>query len=126
MASGVQSRAGRPSQRTWRYVAIVAACFAVAFGLSILLDRLNDSAYDIMSARAQPDWTPQSVVAGIGEDAFEQMGGPAAIRTILARALDELREAGPKLVAVDILLHDRGKEEDDARLAEALHNTRIW
>ena len=103
---------------------MVAACFAAAFGIAQLAGPLNNVAYDWMSARSRPQWTPQSVVVGIDEETFDRMkAGPADLRSILAAALEQLRDAAPKLVAIDVLLHDQGKEEEDARLEAALRAT---
>jgi signal transduction histidine kinase len=98
-------------------------CFALAFALSQLLGRLNDDVYDAMSSRSRPDWEPQSVVVGINEDTFDQNGGPAETRSIVATALEQLLQAEPQAVAIDVLLHDRGKEDQDARLEAALRRT---
>jgi signal transduction histidine kinase len=108
----------------WRYAAVVAGCFLLAFGLAQLGDRLNNYAYDALSARSQADWTPQSVVVGIDEKTFERFGGPEARRLILAQALEDLRAAQPKLVALDVILHDPSLHpEEDQRLEEALRAT---
>ncbi len=63
------------------------------------------------------------MVVGINEETFDQNGGPAETRSIVAMALEELREAEPSAVAIDVLLHDRGKEDQDARLDAALRAT---
>ena len=117
------SKAGISRKATWRYVAVVAVCFCIAFGLSTVAQRIDNDAYDWMSSRHQPDWQPQSVVVGIDEKTFETLGGPRARRTILSRALDELAPAKPKLVAIDVILHDAGDPVEDARLEASLRAT---
>ncbi len=110
--------------RHWRYIAEVAGCFAISFGLEQLAGRFNNSAYDLMSERSQVSWQPQSVVVGVDEKTFEQSGGPEARRPILAQALEDLRAAEPKAVALDIILHDPSRHpEDDQRLEDALRAT---
>jgi signal transduction histidine kinase len=108
---------------TWRYAAVVAVCCCIAFGLSLVLHRIDNDAYDWMSSRHRPDWEPQSVVVGIDEKTFEAMGGPRARRKILYEALDKLAEAKPKLVAIDVILHDAGDSVEDARLEASLRAT---
>src|SRR5580658_2574153 len=112
---------------TWRYAAVVAVCFCVAFGLSTVLTRIDNYAYDWMSVRHPPDWRPQSVVVDIDEKTFEAFGGPTARRAILSEALDQLAKAQPKLVAIDVILHDAGRSPEaiaeDARLEAALRAT---
>jgi signal transduction histidine kinase len=108
---------------TWRYAAVVAVCFCIAFGLSTVAQRIDNGAYDWMSSRRRPAWEPQSVVVGINEKTFEAYGGPRARRTILSEALDKLAEAKPKLVAIDVILHDAGDPVEDARLEASLRAT---
>ena len=117
------SKAGNSRKGLWRYVAVVAVCFAIAFGLSLVAQRIDNSLYDVMSRRWQPDWEPQSVVVAIDEKTFEALGGPRARRTILSRALADLDEAKPRVVAIDIILHDAGDPLEDARLEAALRAT---
>ena len=98
---------------------MIALSFCVAFAVYAAAQRLDDSAYDSLISRSEPGWAPQSVVVGIDEQTFDQFnraGGPADLRSILAAALERLHDADPKLVAIDIILHDRGREEEDARL----------
>lgn len=119
--SGLASKAAKSRGIDWRYAAVVAACFGASFALSLSLDsRLDNFAYDLMSASRVPDWKPQSVVVGIDEATFSKLGGPSARRSILAAALEQLRAVQPSVVAIDITLHDRGNDAEDARLAQAL------
>ncbi len=106
-----------------RYAAVVALCFVAAFALSTVAQRLDNYAYDLMSARSRPDWEPQSVVVAIDEQTFEAKGGTRSMRPILSEALDELRAASPSLVAIDIILHDAGDPDEDARLERSLRAT---
>ncbi len=117
------SKAGGSRKGTWRYVAVVAVCFCAAFALSSVSQRIDNAAYDSISSRHKPDWAPQSVVVGINEKTFEAMGGPRARRKILSAALDQIAEAKPKLVAIDVILHDPGDPVEDARLEASLRAT---
>jgi signal transduction histidine kinase len=119
----VPSKADGSLKGTWRYVAVVVVCFCAAFALSTVSQRIDNAAYDWISSRHQPDWAPQSVVVGINEKTFEAMGGPRARRRILSEALDQLAEAKPKLVAIDVILHDPGDPIEDARLEASLRAT---
>jgi len=119
--------AGNSRKGTWRYAAVVAGCFAVSFGLSTVAQRIDNFAYDMISRRHPSNWEPQSVVVGINEKTFEKFGGPSARRTILSEALDQLAKAKPKLVAIDVILHDPGltpeQRVQDARLEASLRAT---
>ena len=117
------SKAGENLLSKWRYAAVVALCFCLALAVYAVAQRLDDTAYDVLSSRSSSAWTPQSVVVGIDEKTFDQfsrMGVPADLRSILPAALERLREAGPKLVAIDIILHDLGREEQDALVEKEL------
>jgi signal transduction histidine kinase len=109
-------------------VAVVAVCFCAAFALSTVSQRIDNAAYDRISSRHQPDWEPQSVVVGLDDKTFGTLGGVVHRRTILANALDQLAEAKPKLVAIDVILHDPGltpaDKIEDARLEASLLATR--
>jgi signal transduction histidine kinase len=108
----------------WRYIAVVGGCFSVSFALWTVAQRLDNYAYDVMSAKSAQAWTPQSVVVGIDEKTFEKFGSTEALRPILTQALIDLRQAQPKLVAIDVILHDPGRHPDeDALLDEALRAT---
>jgi signal transduction histidine kinase len=120
----VPSKAGKSRAGSWRYVAVVSVCFIAAFGLSLIAQELDNYAYDLLiGARSRPDWQPQSAVVGIDEETFREMGGPRARRPILAAALESLRDAGPKAVAIDVILADPGDPIEDARLEAALRKT---
>ena len=104
--------------RRWSRVAL-----RLHSGCPTVAQRIDNGAYDLMSKRRQPNWEPQSVVVGIDEKTFEALGGPRARRSILVNALDQLAAAKPKLVAIDIILHDAGDPGEDARLAASLRAT---
>jgi signal transduction histidine kinase len=107
-------------------VAVVGVCLAVGLAASWRAERVDNYAYDTMSERVQlMPRAPQSVVVAIDEATLEQRHGVANMRGILAEALDKLAEAKPKLVALDVTLHDEGEDQvKDTRLAAALLATR--
>ena len=109
----------------WRYSAVVAACCALGLsaGLSRTADRIDNNAYDDLSARFPPDWTPHSVVVGIDEQTFREHGGTPHMREIEAEALEKIARAQPAAVAIDIILADPTDPASDARLEAALRST---
>jgi signal transduction histidine kinase len=118
------SRAGNSRKGLWRYAAVVAVCFCLAFGLSLVAQRIDNDAYDWMSSRHQPNWEPQSVVVALDDKSFDRPGyGVRARRKILSEALDEIAKAKPKLVAIDVILHDPGDPGEDAQLEKSLRAT---
>ena len=109
------------------YVAVVAGCFAIAMaaGWTSFAEPLDHYAYDrLMRLEPAESWSPQSVVVAIDEPTLSERGGMRRIRTILSEALDKLAEAKPNVVALDVLLPDKGDAVEDARLEASLRATR--
>src|SRR5258708_18063055 len=89
----------------------------------------HNDAYDFLFKRnpAAPIKT-QAIVVGIDDATFSAMGGPRRMRPILTKALLLIAEGQPKAVAIDILLHDQGREPadiaEDTALAGAIRKNR--
>lgn len=117
-------------KNTILYIAVLAACFAVGVGgwLTPVGKRLDSLGYDLLTnyaARVEAvSLKTLAVVVAIDEKTLRARGGMPNVRQILAGALDELKEAGPRVVAIDQLLADPTKPEDDARVAASLLATR--
>jgi len=126
----LESKARDHRQNTILYVAILAGCFAVGVGgwLTPVGKRLDSLGYDVLtnySARAEAvSLKTAAVVVAIDERTLRARGGTPSFRKILAWALDELQEAGPRVVAIDQLIADPTSKEDDARVAAALLATK--
>lgn len=107
-------------------MAAVGVCFAIGMAAGWWPERVDNYAYDFMSKRVPPPaHSPESVVVAIDDAALEKRHGVANLRGIVAEALDKLSEAQPKVVALDITLHDEGEDPvKEARLAAALLGTR--
>jgi signal transduction histidine kinase len=114
--------ASKKQTGVWRYAAIVAGCFALGLGAGFLPPalRIDNYAYDEMSARARPDWNPQSVVVAIEERTFREKGGTPKLREIESEALSEIALAKPAAVATDVILADAVDPVIDARLEQSL------
>jgi signal transduction histidine kinase len=116
--------------RNWKqaslYVSVLAAAFVLAMAASwsepgALAD---GNAYDWMFRLLRPSSPrPQTVVLAIDEETLQAGGGVRRMRTILAAALERLRAAEPRAVAVDLVLADPGEEAEDQRLEDALRAT---
>jgi signal transduction histidine kinase len=106
----------------WRYAAMVAFCGALALVAGWLdpARRIDNYAYDELSLRFPPDWTPQSVVVGIDEREFREHGGVPHMREIESAALEKIARAQPAAVAIDVILADPTGEVNDARLEASL------
>ena len=110
---------------TASYVGLLAASFAVALFTSYILGpQINFYAGDTIfrADRPQPI-QPESVVLAIDELTLVKYGGIRGIRRPIAEALRALAAARPKVVAIDVILADRGDPREDQALAAALHAT---
>jgi len=118
----------RPQTKvTWGYVAILGATLALAIlaGWTALAAEIDDYAYDWMF-RLDPPAAASShcLILAIDDATFNSMGGVRAYRTMLAKALELLAPVQPKVVAVDMVLADRGDPAEDARLLRAMQSTK--
>ena len=111
-------------QRTTSYVALLAAVFVAALAGSWEFgSTLDKAAYDFMFRRYQPPpWRTQSAILAIDETTLNSVpGGIYGIRGPLAEGLRLLAAAGPKAVAVDVILSEKRPDPAmDRALAEAL------
>jgi signal transduction histidine kinase len=129
---GLSSRILR--RNTILYVAVLAGCLVAGFGLGItpVGVRIDNIFYDWLIRFSRQVETVSmdstAVVVAIDEETLQARGGMTNIRPILAGALDQLAEAGAKVVAIDVILADRGVGEadaaKDARLAASLRATK--
>jgi len=115
------------SKRVSLYIAVVAGCFAAGTlaGWTALAARVDHYAYDlIMQATAMRSAAEQSIVVAIDEETLRARGGMRSIRPILTETLEQIAEAKPEAVALDVILSDKGDGAEDARLERALRNTK--
>jgi signal transduction histidine kinase len=116
----------RPNwKRNASYVTLLAGAYLFAILFAWFFGNgLDNYAYDMMfnAYRARP-WTPEVVVLAIDEPTLQSYGGFRSIRTPLAKVLPIVAAAKPKVVAVDVLLADRGEPGTDKPLAAALNAT---
>jgi signal transduction histidine kinase len=111
---------------TASYVGLLAASFGLALFVSyIFAPQINDDVYDGMfrAYRPAPPAHPESIVLAIDELTLMDCGGIRGVRRPIAQALRRLAPAKPKVVAVDVILADRGNPAEDAALADAFHAT---
>ena len=108
------------------YVGLLAAAFVLAVWASATPSgaQIDKDAYDWIYRRYRPpDWEPQSILLAMDEESFRVSGGVANLREALAVGLERISKAGPKAVAIDVVLADDESAEDDARLAAAIRAT---
>ena len=95
-------------------------------GYTSVASQVDDDAYDWMFRRNPPPPAPaRSVILAIDDATLSSMGGVRNIRAILANTLERIAAAArPELVAIDLVLADRGDPAEDQRLEGALAQTR--
>jgi signal transduction histidine kinase len=123
----MKSRKQWPGRVTAGYISILAAAFSVAMiaGWTSLAEGMEGSAYDWMFRAHAPasGASASSVVLAFDEQALNRTGGMRNVRSTLSNTLLRLGKQEPAVVAIDIVLPDRGDPTDDATLAAALAAT---
>ena len=115
-----------PSKRTLGYWGVLAAALVVAIlaGWTPLASQIDDYAYDWMFRLNPPAVSqPHCLILAIDDATYSAMGGVREYRAMLARALELLAPAHPKVVAVDIVMADKEDPAEDQRLEQAMRNT---
>jgi signal transduction histidine kinase len=118
-------------KRGWKsaaaYAALLGAAFVVgvsATALGNFGDQLNNYVYDFMLRRYQPKpWQTESAILAIDEHTLWATHGMEGIRKPLAEALHLVSAAGPKTVAIDLILADPKDPKVDEDLADAMRTT---
>jgi signal transduction histidine kinase len=116
-----------PNKRTLGYYGIIAASLAVALisGWTALASQIDDYAYDWMFRLFPPAATkPHSIILAIDDATFGAMGGVREYRSMLAKSLELLAPAHPKVVAIDLVLADKEDASVDDRLERAMQGTK--
>jgi signal transduction histidine kinase len=117
-------------KRGWKSTAAYAGLLAAVFLAAVLGSmkfgaELDNYAYDYMFRLYDPPpWQTHSAILAIDERSLQAYGGIHSIRQPLADALRLVASAGPKSVAIDVILADPGDNPHvDRALAEALRAT---
>ncbi|HTR37425.1 MAG TPA: CHASE2 domain-containing protein [Bryobacteraceae bacterium] len=114
------------SKQTLGYWGVLAAALLVAIiaGWTPLASQIDDYAYDWMFRLNPPaPAKPHCLILAIDDATYSAMGGVREYRTMLARGLELLAPAHPKVVAVDIVLADQEDQAEDLRLQRAMQST---
>ena len=85
---------------------------------------LNSAAYDFTLRLAGPVSvkSPTTIIA-IDEDSLRRIGGWPRSRDKVARLIDRIESAKPRVIALDMLLDDKKAPETDNMLAAAIANS---
>lgn len=105
----------------------LAALWALVLGLGHwrgdvqFLDRAEGALTDLrMVARGEKPAPDLITIVAIDDDTVAKTGGYPLPRADLAAIVDAVARLEPRAIAVDLLLLDRGSEQGDAALAQAL------
>ena len=110
--------------RALGYLAVLGASFVAAMVAGWLGTPIDDDAYDWMFVRHTPAAAPaESILLVADEESLNHLGGIAGLRRALAEGLERIAQAGPKAVAVDLMLADPGDPAQDAALEAAFAKT---
>jgi signal transduction histidine kinase len=102
----------------------VALVIAILAGWTLLAAQIDDYAYDWMLRLDPPAASkPQCLILAIDDATHSAMGGVREYRAMLAKALELLRPARPKVVAIDMVLADKEDPAEDAWLERAMRHT---
>jgi signal transduction histidine kinase len=111
----LQQRLGYP------LVALVCLVATTLLGWTSYGHRVNNIFYDLYFRQRGPQQPSEAIVIVAIDDATLAEYGPLPLeRSRLAQGIAALREAQPALIALDLLLTDRGDEEADRALEAAL------
>jgi signal transduction histidine kinase len=103
------------------YTAVAAASLVLATAAGWLVPQIDNYAYDWMLRRHAPVRAkPESILLAVDERSLSEMGGMRGLRSALAQGLERVADAGPAVVAIDIILADEGDRSGDEALEAAL------
>ena len=114
------------AKSTAGYTAVIVGCSAIGVlaGMTPFALEVDSAMYDWMFRLNPPQASStQSVVLTIDDPTLKDLGGMRSLRSILTTALTTISRAQPKLVAIDVILTDKGDPKEDERLEKALKGT---
>jgi len=114
-------------RRTLGYSVILGATAAIAvlLGYTALAKQIDDYAYDWMFRLYPPAAAPSHcVILAIDDATYSLMGGVRELRSMLAKSLELIAPAQPKVVGIDVVLADREEPSEDDPLERAMQNTK--
>ncbi|MGC4052733.1 MAG: CHASE2 domain-containing protein [Paludibaculum sp.] len=110
----------------WTYSLLAAGAATVAMLVSwtALAAQFDNNVYDfIFRVRPTVRADVGAVLLALDERTMQRHGGIGGMRRALTQALQQMAQAPPRVVAVDLTLTDPGNEQDDAALQAAFAKT---
>jgi signal transduction histidine kinase len=110
-------------KRSWAigYLSVLAASFLLAMVVAVWLGTaIDEDAYDWMF-RHHPTTggATESILLAVDEQSLMDPNRAPGLRGLLAEGLERVAAAGPKAVAIDVILADRGDPIQDSALQAA-------
>jgi len=110
-----------PARRAVWLIAIVLASVSIGVGLSWQMPELDSAAHDwLLRSRGKIDPPPEIVIITIDEASIARLGRFPWPRTLMARGLERIHAARPKVIALDVLYSEPTAPADDKALATAI------
>lgn len=101
-----------------------AAVVSLLVSWTALAAQFDNNVYDfIFRVRPTTRAGAGAVLVAFDEISMRRHGGIRGLRSALTQALDQMRQAPPRVVAVDLTLTDPGDPAEDAALARAFQAT---
>ncbi|MCZ6752885.1 MAG: CHASE2 and HATPase_c domain-containing protein [Acidobacteria bacterium] len=113
----------RLSKQALGYIGLASLCliFSILLGWSVYGSRINHIFYDrFFRQRGARTAGENIVIVAIDDATLARYGALPLDRSLLARAIQQIQQARPRLVAVDLLLADRSTPKADRDLEQAL------
>lgn len=101
---------------TWTIVALFVSALVIALSFSRITERADRLALDSLSAWRAPASDPSVIIVAIDQPSLTALGRWPWPRSVHARMVDRLNEAGAKTIVYDVLFVEPG-EGDDALAA---------
>ena len=102
-------------------LAFVCLVFSLLLGWSAYASRINHLFYDLFFLqRGARSVSGNIVIVAIDDATLARYGVLPLDRSLLARGIQQIQQARPRLLAVDLLLADRSTSEADRNLEQAL------
>jgi signal transduction histidine kinase len=117
-------KAPSTTRMLYSFALLAAGLAGVALSWTAFGRQLDTYAYDFVFRLYRPPyWQTESAILAIDEASLKAFGGIRGVRHALAAGLDLIRPAGPRAVAVDVILSDAADEASDAELEAAFRQT---
>ena len=116
-----------PERLSYSLLAGFSLLAAVLVGWTGYATRINQNFYDLFFRQRGPrPPADQIVIISIDDATLAEYGSLPLSRSLVARGIERIRQAEPRLVAVDLLLAEASAPPADHDLEKALAGEEVW